>query len=261
MATPPPNHSPLQTTDGLPVGHGADEALQLNGTHNNISRGPHGYPPFWQPSWQPEAIVNTCPVCKDLEWNNGPNQIKCWHTPEGVIQYLKDKIEQQVKWLKWLKYNAPSELPEKSNTCPICIEVAELYKIPVATTHTHTQEELIQYLDEKAQRLAELIPKPAAPTIPFRRTNTCPMCIELAKLNKSPVATNCDHTPEQLKKYLEEQNQPSTSKQEQADPPVRKTCKGCAVMGGTKKKSRRLRRRKSKSKIQRRGKSVKRRRQ
>jgi hypothetical protein len=58
------------------------------------------------------------------------------------------------------------------------------------------------------------------------------------------------------------QAQPPASKHEQADLPLRKTCKGmdCAVMGGTKKKSRRLRRRKSKSKIQRRGKSVKRRR-
>lgn len=73
---------------------------------------------------------------------------------------------------------------------------------------------------------------------PFYKINTCPMCIEMAKLNQAPVSTFCEHTPEQLRKYQEKQVQTSASNEVQADRTVRKTCEGigCTVMGGTKKK-------------------------
>ena len=90
----------------------------------------------------------------------------------------------------------------------------------------------------------------------------CPLCRSVARLNRNPsYSITCPHTPKQLREYQELQARQQSSTQGQADSQVTKKCEGCAVRGGTKKKSRRLRRRKSKSKIQRRGKSVKRRRQ
>ena len=120
-------------------------------------------------------------------------------------------------------------------------------------------DEVTKYL-EKINQPKQMVNE-AAPLERQEELNTCPMCIEMAKLNQARVSTFCEHTPEQLRKYQELQAQPPSSKRAQADSPVTKKCENCTIMGGTKKKSRRLRRRKSKSKIQRRGKSVKRRRQ
>lgn len=70
---------------------------------------------------------------------------------------------------------------------------------------------------------------------PLYKINTCPMCIEMAKLNQARVSTFCEHTPEQLRKYQENQAQTSASNEAQADRTVTKKCKGCTILGGTKK--------------------------
>ena len=90
----------------------------------------------------------------------------------------------------------------------------------------------------------------------------CPICIMTALVKKIPNDGPCSHTEEEIQKHVALQAETLASIQKnQADSQTKKCIgSGCVVMGGTKKKSRRLMRRKSKSKIQRRGKSVKRRR-
>jgi len=86
---------------------------------------------------------------------------------------------------------------------------------------------------------------------------TCPVCRKYARMGGNPAYSKvCTHTQDE--KDAEDKRRADF---ERTLPPTLTNFQTQLGMGGTKKKSRRLRRRKSKSKIQRRGKSVKRRRQ